>query len=118
MSWRGERLVFPQSLSEIHIWILISRPRFQASKLSVHLLETVKRVQDGGHGPSPREAAPYWSDTQEYRHQTHLHVGVFHNTPQILQYTDPRRGSTVESSERVGREDDLVIVLDEEVEHV
>lgn len=96
--------------------------RSLASESSLHLLERVKRFQDESRSltahETAQEASSHLPDTQEYRRQTHLHVGVFHNTPQILQDTNPRRGSTVESSERVGREDNLVIVLDEEVEHV
>lgn len=49
---------------------------------------------------------------------THLHVGVFDYTLQIVDHSDSGRCSRMESRQRVGREDNLIIMLNEEVEHV
>lgn len=50
--------------------------------------------------------------------ETHLHVGIFDYTLQVINDCNSRRSPRVEPCERVGREDHLVIMLDEEVEHV
>ena len=49
---------------------------------------------------------------------THLHVCIFDYPPQILNNAYPRGSSGMESRQGVRGEDDLIIMLNKEVEHV
>lgn len=48
----------------------------------------------------------------------YLHICILDYPPEILYHADPWRRSRVEPSESVRRENDLIIVLNEQIEHV
>lgn len=49
---------------------------------------------------------------------THLHIGIFHYPIQIIQHLDIRRTLGMKPRQGIRRQDDLIIMLNQEVQHV
>lgn len=78
--------------------------------------KTSRHVSPGRNGAIAQNCTlPFFRQTRKL---TYLHVRIFHNTIQVIQYLNIRRRFRMKPRQRIRRKDDLIIVLNEEVQHV